>query len=523
LSTFSFPSISATIFALCFYEMKITRALISVSDKSGIAEFAEFLHSKGVELVSTGGTAKLLREKGMEVKDVSEITNFPEMLDGRVKTLHPAVHGGILYVRGNDEHEKTIEEHKIGAIDLVVVNLYPFEQTVAKGAPDDVIIENIDIGGPSMLRSAAKNFASVTVICDPADLEAVTKEIEKSGGTTPETRRYLAGKVFERTAKYDAAIAKYFHPDFSPGFKTKIMDLKYGENPHQSAELYKAEKEISPSVVTAKQLQGKQMGYCNILDADAALNLVLEFDDPAAVIIKHATPCGTAIGKNIEEAFQKALECDPLSAFGGIVALNCAPSKELAEEMNKTFFEVIIAPEFPEEAKEVYSKKQNLRLLETGAMRKLLKTFLFRSVTGGFLRQDNDDIDLTRDDLKMVVGSPNPNEIDDLLFAWKVCKHVKSNAIVLVKNGQTVGLGGGQTSRVGAAKIAIEQAGEKAKGAIAASDAFFPFPDGVEQLAKAGVSSIIQPGGSKNDEAVFETAKKLGVNMVLTGVRAFKH
>lgn len=503
--------------------MKIIRALLSVSDKSGIVAFAEFLHSKGVELVSTGGTAKLLREKGLPVKDISEITNFPEMLDGRVKTLHPAVHGGILYIRGNDEHEKIVEEHKIGAIDLVVVNLYPFEETVAKGAPDEVVIENIDIGGPSMLRSAAKNFAAVTVVADPDDLEIVTEEIEENGETTLKTRRYLAGKVFERTAKYDAAIAKYFHPDFSPGFKTKIMELKYGENPHQTAELYKGREEISPSIVESKQLQGKQMGYCNILDADAALNLVLEFESPAAVIIKHATPCGTATGKNIEEAFAKALACDPLSAFGGIVALNRPPSKQLAEEMSKTFFEVIIAPEFPEEAKEIYSKKVNLRLLETSPMQKPMGTFDFRSVTGGFLRQDTDNAMLTKSDLKTAVGSPNADEISDLLFAWKMCKHVKSNAIVLVKNRQTIGIGGGQTSRVGAAKIAIEQAGEKAQDSVAASDAFFPFPDGVEQLASAGVSSIIQPGGSKNDEAVFETAKNLGVNMVLTGMRAFKH
>jgi phosphoribosylaminoimidazolecarboxamide formyltransferase/IMP cyclohydrolase len=511
--------------------MNITRALLSVSNKTGIVEFGEFLHTKGVELVSTGGTAKLLREKGLPVKDISEITNFPEMLDGRVKTLHPAVHGGILYVRGNDEHEKTVEEHKIGAIDLVVVNLYPFEETVAKGAPDDIVIENIDIGGPSMLRSAAKNFASVTVVCDPADLEIVLEEMNETGGTKAETRRYLAEKVFQRTAKYDSAIAQYFSSDKTQNIPLaspfpkgeKLMDLKYGENPHQKAEFYRGEEQVFPSITESKQLQGKHMGYCNILDADAALNLVLEFDEPTAVIIKHATPCGVALGINIEEAFQKALECDPLSAFGGIVALNRPPSKKLAEEMGKIFFEVIIAPEFPEEAIGVYSKKQNLRLLETRKMHKPMGLSDLRSVTGGFLRQDKDEAEITKDGLKIVVGSPGAKEIDDMMFAWKVCKHVKSNAIVLVKNGQTVGIGGGQTSRVGAAKIAIEQAREKAHGSVAASDAFFPFPDGVEQLAIAGVSSVIQPGGSKNDEAVFETAKKLGVNMILTGMRAFRH
>ncbi len=503
--------------------MKISRALLSVSDKTGIVELATFLHSKEIELISTGGTAKLLRENNLPVKDVSEITNFPEMLDGRVKTLHPAIHGGILYVRGDDVHEKTILDHKIGAIDLVVVNLYPFEQTLAKGAPDDVIIENIDIGGPSMLRSAAKNFAAVTVVCDPSDLENVTQEIEESGSTTIETRRKLAGKVFARTAQYDAAIAEYFNPDFSANFTTKIMDLKYGENPHQAAEFLKGSQDIFPSIATAKQLQGKQLGYCNILDADAALDLVLEFDEPAAVIIKHATPCGTAIGENIEDAFTKALACDPLSAFGGIVALNQPPSKKLAEKMGETFFEVIIAPQFPEEAKQVYSAKKNLRLLETGTIKQNTNLQEIRSVMGGFLRQSKNEAILSESDFQTVVGIPDKNIMRDLLFAWKVCKHVKSNAIVLVKNGKTIGIGGGQTSRVGSSKIAIEQAGQQAKGSVAASDAFFPFPDGVEQLAHAGVSSIIQPGGSKRDDEVFAAAKTLGVSMVLTGMRAFKH
>ena len=503
--------------------MKITRALLSVSDKTGIVEFAEFLHSQNIEIISTGGTAAAIREKNIPVKDISEITNFPEMLDGRVKTLHPIIHGGLLYVRGNDEHEKTIAEHNIGAIDLVVVNLYPFEQTVARGAPDAEIIENIDIGGPSMLRSAAKNFAAVTVVSDPADLKTVREQIEKNGGTDLETRRQLAAKVFAQTAQYDAAIAHYFHPDFSPGFKTKVMDLKYGENPHQKASLYRSQKPLSPSVVEANILQGKQMGYCNVLDADAALNAVLEFEEPAVVIVKHATPCGVAISSDIESAFTKAFDADSLSAFGGIVACNREVSGELAQKMIDIFFEVIIAPTFSGEAKQIFSAKPNVRLLEIGNMNGTVPQQEMRSVSGGFLVQEKDVSVLTATDLRHVVGEPSEQEIADMLFAWKVVKHVKSNAIVLVKNGVTVGIGGGQTSRVGSSIIAVRQAGENAKGAVAASDAFFPFPDGVEQLAEAGVSAIIQPGGSKGDEKVFAAAKKAGVKMSLTGMRVFKH
>jgi phosphoribosylaminoimidazolecarboxamide formyltransferase/IMP cyclohydrolase len=511
--------------------MKISRALLSVSDKTGIVEFAQFLHAKNIEIISTGGTAAAIRKKDIPVKDISEITNFPEMLDGRVKTLHPAIHGGLLYVRGNDDHEKTVTEHEIGAIDLVVVNLYPFEETVAKGAADEVVIENIDIGGPSMLRSAAKNFAAVTVVSDPADLEIVREQIEKNGGTDLETRRRLSGKVYERTAKYDAAIAKYFNPDITPSNPPQsplvmgeaMMDLKYGENPHQTATLYRGSKTVTPSVVEAEVLQGKQMGYCNILDADAALNCVLEFTDPAAVIIKHATPCGVAVAKNIKEAFTKAFQADSTSAFGGIVAFNREVTGEVAEEMSKIFFEVIIAPKFSEEAKKIFAKKPNLRLLATEKMNGLAPQTEIKSVSGGFLKQDKDVSVISSSDLKHAVGEPTNQEISDMLFAWKVVKHVKSNAIVLVKNGVTVGIGGGQTSRVGSSAIAVHQAGEKAKGAVAASDAFFPFSDGVEQLAEAGISAIIQPGGSKGDEAVFAAAKEAGVKMSLTGMRVFKH
>jgi phosphoribosylaminoimidazolecarboxamide formyltransferase/IMP cyclohydrolase len=503
--------------------MKITRALISVSDKTGIVEFGTFLHEKGIELVSTGGTAKALRESGLPVKDVSEITNFPEMLDGRVKTLHPMVHGGLLYVRGNDEHERTITEHKIGSIDLVVVNLYPFENTLAKGAPDDVVIENIDIGGPSMLRSAAKNFNAVTVITDPNDIDTVKQQIEQSGETTLELRQQLAGKVFATTAQYDAAIAKFFNTDFTSQFAIKRSELKYGENPHQKAAFYKDVKTVSPSVATAEQLQGKQMGYCNILDADAALNLALDFNNPAAVIIKHATPCGVAVADSVEEAYKKALASDPVSAFGGIVAINCEVSGELAKTLSEIFLEIVIAPTFSAEAKEVFKAKPNLRILETGNWQPLENINEWRSITGGFLQQEKDVSRLTAKDIEMACGEATEAEIKDFQFAWKVCKHVKSNAIVLVKDMQTVGIGGGQTSRVGAAEIAVRQAGNKAKGATAASDAFFPFPDGVEMLANAGVTNIIQPGGSRNDETVIETAKSLNLKMAFTGTRVFKH
>lgn len=503
--------------------MKINRALLSVSDKTGIVEFAQFLHSQNIEIISTGGTAAAIRAKNIPVKDISEITNFPEMLDGRVKTLHPAIHGGLLYVRGNDDHEKTVNEHKIGAIDLVVVNLYPFEQTVARGAADVEVIENIDIGGPSMLRSAAKNFAAVTVVSDPADLEIVKEQIEKNGGTDLETRRKLSAKVFAKTAQYDAAIAHYFNPDFAPGFTTKIMDLKYGENPHQKASWYRWQKSLSPSVVEAKILQGKHMGYCNVLDADAALNCVLEFSEPAAVIIKHATPCGVAVSDTLKSAFTKAFAADSTSAFGGIVACNREVSGTLAEEMSTIFFEVIIAPHFSKEAKEIFAKKPNLRLLETGEMNGIPNQPEMRSVSGGLLVQEKDTSHISASDLTHIVGKPTEQEICDMLFAWKVVKHVKSNAIVLVKDGVTLGIGGGQTSRVGSSEIAVRQAGEKAKDAVAASDAFFPFPDGVEQLAQAGIAAVIQPGGSKGDEKVFAAAKKAGVKMSLTGMRAFKH
>lgn len=503
--------------------MKITRALISVSDKTGIVEFAGFLQSQNIEIISTGGTARIIRQAGIDVKDIAEVTRFPEMLDGRVKTLHPAIHGGILFIRGNDDHEKTIEEHQIGPIDLVVVNLYPFEETVANGATEEEVIENIDIGGPSMLRSAAKNFASVTVITDPHDLNVVRAEIEKTGKTSFRTRKYLAGKVFEKTARYDTVIAHYFNPDFFSQFTYRGEDLKYGENPHQTAQFVRSAIPVVPSVGYAKKIQGKQLGYCNYLDADGAFNLILEFQEPAAAIIKHNTPCGVATGATVLDAFQKALAADPVSAFGGIIAINRPVDKVLSEAIVKTFFEVVIAPKFLPESLPVFAEKPNLRLLETGIMKKTLSQKDMRSISGGFLLQDHDDAEITEKTLQNAVGKLDKIETADAIFAWKVVKHMKSNAIAIVKNGQTLGLGCGQTSRVDSAKIAIASAGKSAKGAVAASDAFFPFPDGVDVLAAAGVSVIVQPGGSVKDADVFAAAEAQGVKMALTGMRAFRH
>lgn len=508
--------------------MAIERALISVSDKTGIVEFAKFLQEKNVEIISTGGTANVLRGNGIDTIDISDITNFPEMLDGRVKTLHPAIHAGLLYVRGDDNHEKTVEEHKIGKIDLVIVNLYPFEMAVKNDLSKEEIIENIDIGGPSMLRSASKNFKSVTVVTEIEDYELIKEQIEKNSDTTLETRTMLANKVFNKTANYDFMIAKFFSENFE--YNNEIQkyssskNLRYGENPHQKAFFSINNKKI-PSVINGKKLQGKEFGYCNILDADAALNIVLDFPEtPMATIIKHTNPCGSAIGKNIEEAFSKSLEADKISAFGGIVALNREVSGELAKQISEIFFEIIIAPKFSEEARKILKKKKNLRLVEIENMYNEVANFEIKSINGGLLVQDKDNKEIKKEDLDIKTGKIEKNEINDILFAWKICKHVKSNAIVLVKDGATVGVGAGQMSRVESTKIALSKAGNNANGAIAASDAFFPFSDGVETLIKGGIKTIIQPGGSKiGDKEVLEVAKKHEITMIFTGARSFKH
>lgn len=505
----------------------IKRALISVSDKAGIAEFAKKLAEKDVEILSTGGTARLIREAGVEVMDVSDYTSYPEMMNGRVKTLHPKIHGGLLALRANAEHMEAAEKNNIQMIDLVVVNLYPFEATIAKeGVTLPEAIEQIDIGGPSMLRSAAKNFQSVTVVTDPSDYETVTQELMENGDTTPETRRRLAEKVFETTAAYDAAIAEYLTEGKVKHLITKkVADLRYGENPHQKAAFYKETKgHNEASLVNAKQIQGKAMSYNNIMDADGALSLVREYKEPTAAFIKHANPCGIATASDLETAFKKGHECDPKSAFGGIIAMNREVTKAIAEKIVGKFFEVVIAPSYEAEALKVFEAKPNLRILEVGDIKPEPNANTVRKVSAGMLIQDLDTSIIEESDLKVVTKrAPSPEEMRDLLFGWHTVKHVKSNAIVLVKDGATVGIGAGQMSRVDAVEISISKSLGRESGSVMASDAFFPFPDSIEAASKHGITAIIQPGGSIKDEAVIAAADEAGIAMVFTGKRAFLH
>ncbi|MFC1733028.1 bifunctional phosphoribosylaminoimidazolecarboxamide formyltransferase/IMP cyclohydrolase [candidate division KSB1 bacterium] len=505
----------------------IKRALISVSNKDGIVEFAKQLYAKGVEILSTGGTAKLLRDNEIDVVEVGDYTGHPEMMDGRVKTLHPKIHGGLLAVRDNPEHMKSAEKHDIGMIDLVVVNLYPFESTIQKeGVKLEEAIEQIDIGGPSMLRSAAKNFRSVTVVTSPEDYDSVIKEINDNGDTTEDSRRILAEKVFETTAHYDSMIANYL-----TGGKTKhiivekIGNLRYGENPHQKAGFYKDRNAgDSASIPNAEALQGKALSYNNIMDADAALSLVREFEEPCVAFIKHANPCGIAVAESIEDAFINAYEGDPKSAFGGIIAFNRTCTKDLAETIVGKFFEIVLAPDFEDGAIETFKKKPNLRVLKIGEIKPEKEGETYRKVSGGLLIQDLDTKLIKEGDLKIVTkNKPTDKQMRDLLFSWHVVKHVKSNAIVLAKNGMSVGTGAGQMSRVDAVEIALKKAGGREEGSVLASDAFFPFPDSIEAAAKAGITAIIQPGGSIKDEEVIAKADELGVAMVFTGARAFLH
>ena len=520
----------------------IRRALFSVSDKSGLMEFAKFLHEQGVELISTGGTAKALKGEGLPVKEVAEVTGFPEMLDGRVKTLHPTIHGGILGIRGNAEHEKTMAAHKIGPIDLIVVNLYPFEQTVAAGADFATCIENIDIGGPAMIRSAAKNHAGVAVVVDPVDYAVVIADMKTNkGAVTEATRKQLAARAFARTASYDTAISTWFaaqlgdeYPRWlSFGGKLK-QTLRYGENPHQTAALY-VTSEKRAGVASALQVQGKELSYNNINDTDAAYELVAEFTGPACAIIKHANPCGVALGTDCLDAYSKALICDPVSAFGGIIALNRPIDGRTAAKITELFTEVVIAPGADEEARALFAKKKNLRLLITDGLPdpgSLGRTV--RNVAGGYLVQGRDNGRVTKADLKVVTKvKPTPQQMDDLLLAFTICKHVKSNAIVYVKNGATVGIGAGQMSRIDSARIAHSKSKDAAKalgqsealtaGSVVASDAFFPFPDGLLVTAEAGAVAVIQPGGSINDDKVIVAADEKGLAMVFTGMRHFRH
>jgi len=524
----------------------IRRALLSVSDKTGLADLGRALAGHGVELVSTGGTAKALREAGLEVRDVSDLTGFPEMMDGRVKTLHPMVHGGLLAVRDEPEHAAAMVEHGIGAIDLAIINLYPFAQTVAKGAGRDEVIENIDIGGPSMVRSAAKNHAYVAIVTDAADYPALIEELAANGGaTTLETRRRLAAKAFAATAAYDATIASWFAfadqgQMFPPSLSLPItlgQELRYGENPHQKAALYLPVGPTARGIAQAEQIQGKELSYNNYNDADAALELVAEFRDgpPTVVIVKHANPCGVATGETLIEAYEAALACDSVSAFGGIIAVNRPLDGATAEAISGIFTEVVVAPSADDAAKAVFAKKKNLRLLLTGDLPDAGRGGLaMKSIAGGVLLQSRDNGRIGREDLKVVTKrEPTEQELADCLFAWTVAKHVKSNAIVYAKGGSTAGVGAGQMNRLESARIAAwkaKDAAEKAGwaeprtlGSAVASDAFFPFADGLLAAVEAGATAVIQPGGSMRDNEVIEAADAAGLAMVFTGMRHFRH
>ncbi len=523
--------------------MAVERALISVFDKTGIVEFAKQLAALKIEILSTGGTAKLLRENGIAVRDVSEFTGWPEMLGGRVKTLHPRVHGGLLFRRRNPEDQKQAAEHGIAPIDLVVVNLYPFEATAAKvGLCAEELIENIDIGGPTMLRSAAKNFESVTVVTDPADFARVLRELESTGETALETRLELARKVFATTSRYDGMIAmelqrlgaaaghvalqaKPVLPERVHIALRRQQELRYGENPHQAAALYVPAGQAAKGLAAAKQLQGKELSYNNFVDLEAARSLAAEFQRPAAIIIKHNNPCGTAEQATLREAYLKALACDPVSAFGGVLAFNHVVDPATAEEVAKLFVECIVAPGFADRAKEIFAAKKNMRLLElpAGGLEPERELQLKR-ILGGVLVQQPDLGELKEQELRTVTKrTATAEEMQTMRFAWKVSKHVKSNAIVFARGGATLGIGAGQMSRVDSVKIAVMKAQCSLTGSVVASDAFFPFPDGVEEAAKAGATAVIQPGGSVRDAEVIAAADRLGLAMVFTGMRHFLH
>ncbi|HEX4642485.1 MAG TPA: bifunctional phosphoribosylaminoimidazolecarboxamide formyltransferase/IMP cyclohydrolase [Candidatus Acidoferrales bacterium] len=524
--------------------MAVQRALVSVFDKSGLTEFVRQLSASGIEIVSTGGTAKLLRDAGIAVRDVSELTGWPEMLGGRVKTLHPKVHGGILFRRKEAGDLAQTAEHKIAPIDLVVVNLYPFEATAAK--PDltaEELIENIDIGGPTMVRSAAKNFESVAVVTDPADYAAVAAEITAHGEVSLATRLDLARKAFALTARYDGKIATELERLTAAGSAVELaqrpllperlhfayvrrQELRYGENPHQRAALYVPAGAASKGLAAARQLQGKELSYNNLVDLEAALGLAMEFRRPAAVIVKHNNPCGTAEQDTLAEAYVKALACDPVSAFGGVMAFNRPLDPATADEVSKIFAECIVAPGYDPAALEKFAAKKNLRLLQLPSWENVARErdLELKRVSGGILVQEQDSHELAEADLKVVTRrAPTREEIEALLFGWKVCKHVKSNAIVFARPGQTVGVGAGQMSRVDSVKIAVMKAQLSLAGSVVASDAFFPFPDGLEEAGKAGATAVIQPGGSVRDPDVIAAADALNMAMVFCGVRHFRH
>jgi phosphoribosylaminoimidazolecarboxamide formyltransferase/IMP cyclohydrolase len=518
------------------FMLQVKRALISVSDKEGIVDFAREISKMGVEIISTGGTKKALLDAGIKAIDISEVTGFPEMLDGRVKTLHPVIHGGLLALREKKEHMDTIKKHNINPIDMVVVNLYPFKEVIKKpNISIEEVIENIDIGGPSMIRSAAKNAQSVAVITDKNDYSRILEEM-KNGGIKEETLNYLRVKAYRTTADYDAYISDYLGnvlqneilPERVIISADKKQELRYGENPHQKAAFYIFPDYPETGPGNAQQLHGKELSFNNIFDMDAALNIVKVFDEPAAVIIKHANPCGVAISDDITDAYIKAYEADSLSAFGGICALNRKCTTGIAEKIDKMFMEVIIAPDYEEEALNILTKKKNIRIMKVNNLRsnevKSIRAMDIRKVTGGLLIQTPDTLNITPDKLILKTKQkPTDQQIKDMLFAWKIVKFVKSNAIVVAKDGVAIGIGPGQTNRVGAVNIALKNAGEKAKDAVLASDAFFPFRDNVDAAAAAGIKAIIQPGGSVKDDDSIKAADEHGIAMVFTGVRHFKH
>ena len=524
----------------------IRRAILSVSDKSGLEAFGAFLAGRGVEILSTGGTARTLREAGVTVRDVSDYTGFPETMDGRVKTLHPRVHGGILALRDAASHREAMDRHGIAGIDLVAVDLYPFEETVARDAPFEECVENIDVGGPAMIRSAAKNHAHVTVVVDPGDYRTVMDDMEANGGAVGETlRRRLAAKAYARTGAYDAAVSSWFAGELGEPFPERLVlagerrdVLRYGENPHQEAAFYSVGAAARPGIATATRIQGKALSFNNLNDTDAACELVAEFDPerhgPAVAIVKHANPCGVALGDSLADAHGKALACDPVSAFGGVVALNGALDREAAEAIFGVFTEVVVAPDADDAARAILAGKENLRLLLTGSLPDpAARGMTVRSLAGGYLAQTRDDR-LTGDELEVVTRKkPGESETADLVFAFTVAKHVKSNAIVYARDGATVGIGAGQMSRVDAARLAARKADEAARaagrpepattGSVAASDAFFPFADGLLAAAEAGVTAVIQPGGSVRDDEVIAAADEAGIAMVFAGLRHFRH
>lgn len=512
--------------------MKKNRALISVSDKRGIIEFAKGLVELGWEIIATGGTMTRLREAGLEVINISDITGFPEICEGRVKTLHPKVHGGLLGRRDKADHMAQLEENGIETIEMVCVNLYPFEATIAKeGVTLEEAVENIDIGGPSMLRSAAKNFRDVTVVCDPSDYDRVLGEIKANGSTTPETRIQLSAKAYTHTAEYDSHIATYMRK--AAGLNEKlfltfdlVQGLRYGENPHQKAAFYRSQEEVPFSVAFAKQLGGKELSYNNIQDANAALQIVREFEAPFCVGLKHMNPCGAAVGADQAEAWKKAYEADTVSIYGGIVATNRPLTAEVAKALKPIFLEILMAPSFEPEALEVLASKKNLRLLEVNMNRDLKDMPQYVGVTGGLLVQDSDirTAEVT-DSMCVTERHPSESELRDCDFGWKIVKHVKSNAIVVVKDGATAGVGAGQMNRVGSARIALEEAREKGltEGLVLASDGFLPFDDTVELASRYGVAAIVQPGGSIRDSECIAKANEKGIAMLFTGMRHFKH